>query len=93
MHAKLKYTILALFAVLSLHGQNLVLNPGFEQVTVCPSRTIIELDTVFNVVKNWHNPTLSSPDIFHICVTSPLCEHSESWSVPNSGWGFQYPTR
>ena len=61
----------------SLHGQNLVPNPSFEEINYCPS-TLIEIQAS----KNWMNFG-NSPDYFNACATNGV-------NVPNCEFGFQY---
>ncbi len=61
-------------------AQNLIPNPSFEELLVCPSAVPggnIQ-QTAF-----WFTPTFST-DFFHTCATNPY------WSVP-SNVGYQYP--
>ncbi len=56
---------------------NLVPNPSFEEYDSCP----IAFGDFF--VKNWNNPTISSPDYFNQCNTFYV-------STPQNNIGFQY---
>ncbi|MBI1192259.1 MAG: T9SS type B sorting domain-containing protein [Bacteroidetes bacterium] len=57
-------------------GQNLVLNPSFEDYTTCP--TFIDQ---MNRATHWGKPTPGTPDYFHSCTTFP------SISTPSNGFG------
>ena len=45
-------------------GPNLVPNPGFEQVTSCPTSY-----AMLSLLQSWFNPSTSSPDVFNACST------------------------
>lgn len=76
---------LALAPLLLLPGylaaQNLVPNPGFEQVTQCPS-----FASQLEKAAPWTNPNAGTPELYHGCA--PLSSYV---SVPaNTTGGFQY---
>lgn len=60
----LKILFLFLFSNL-LTAQNLILNPSFEQLWVCPHSFIA--DPVSKPYPEWLNPNNSTPDIFSFC--------------------------
>jgi len=76
---KLKYFgafSILIFPIL-LCGQNLVLNPSFEEHTECPTTTINAVTyTGMDIVVDWYTPT-SSTDYFHACG-------DDSYGVPNN---------
>ena len=49
-------------------GQNLVPNPGFENVTYCDS-IIAGGYGYSSYVPPWDSPSLGSPDVFEACFT------------------------
>jgi len=73
-----KSTLLfVLYQALTLHGQNLVLNPDFEIFDDCPkeySRTYKK-----EVIKNWVSPTQGTPDYFNSC-SKGLAGVPENWA-------------
>lgn len=72
--------LLASIFPLGLAAQNLVPNPSFEQVTMCPSFAS-QLDRA----APWYNPTLGTPELYHGCA--PLSSYV---SVPiNTTGGYQ----
>jgi gliding motility-associated-like protein len=86
----------ALLAMLLLpftaSSQNLVPNPGFDNINACPnSAGAISYDptyTNFPFIPGWINPVNAglSPDAFHFCATPNTGVH-----VPESDWGYQKP--
>ena len=66
------------FCFLFGNAQNLVKNPGFEARYNCP----FGQGELFEC-QNWFNPTMSSPDYFHLCSPINL--------VPTNIWGYQFP--
>ena len=68
----------------SMQGQNLVPNPGFEEYSTCPD-TFSQLPEAFP----WILPGLGTADLFNICGTC-----TPDWSivcVPNNWAGYQFP--
>ena len=61
-------------------AQNVVPNPGFEELTGCPVE-----DGELNNARPWINPTLASPDLYNIC------SNVEAASIPNNFNGMQEP--
>lgn len=49
----------------SLHGQNLVPNPGFEQYHKCPGS--FSNSSSGEIAPGWMSPTTGTPDMFHSC--------------------------
>jgi gliding motility-associated-like protein len=68
----------------SLHGQNLIPNPSFEDYSSCPDSTLFTGD--LELADYWIDLSMS-PDYFHPCATNL------DWSVPFNfeNKGFQYP--
>lgn len=68
----MKYRILFVAIFFAMDGfvqaQNLVLNPGFDAYTVCPTG----LSQFNGYVESWTNPTISSPDYFNACSNPNL---------------------
>jgi len=65
------------------YGQNLVLNPSFEEHTACPTTDNIDSHHEVELIIDWTTPTVSS-DYFHECG-------DEFSGVPsNTQFGFQY---
>ncbi len=93
----LSTTLFALLSFTSLLGQNLVLNPSFENVTVgnleCNWYTAAaQFD---NAMNNWTVPTGGSTDIFNTalgagCYCSPFSTHPSSvgQQAPRTGNGY-----
>src|SRR4051812_39766363 len=94
MNIRLAFSGTALAALLfpaSVQAQNLVPNPGFENLNSCPGGVAdVAFDagyTSFPVVQGWISPLNTTPDVFNVCaspVTTPV-------SVPESHFGHQYP--
>lgn len=85
MVAKIKTSIFLAFWALNLPGQNLVINPSFEEYFDCPTGVdLTGTHTGMDLVVGWTTPTVSS-DYYHVC--------GDEWAgVPwNYGGGFQYP--
>ena len=79
--------LIALLAAFSVHAQNMVLNPSFENINVsCGGLTGAGY---INLV-NWYNPdptdTCSTPDWFSTCLPTFFPTHA-----PNSALGNQAP--
>lgn len=60
-------------------------NPSFELYNLCPDSAY-----QFNRLQNWFE-SRQSPDFFHACDSSISINFLDSVSVPNNGFGFQYP--
>ena len=75
--------VILLFSI-SVSGQNLVLNPSFEEHTDCPTLDInVGTYTGMDIVVDWYTPT-SSTDYFHACG-------DDKYGVPNNfSNSFQY---
>ena len=71
--------------VIAAPGQNLISNPGFEDILVCPDQS----GQLTNAV-SWLNPNLKSPDLYHRCV-GPDCANLPFVCVPDNWVGFQSP--
>ncbi|MFT7588920.1 MAG: gliding motility-associated-like protein [Limisphaerales bacterium] len=71
--------ITLLISVIAI-GQNLVLNPGFENFTVCPN----SIDQV-NYATGWDRASDGTSDYFNGCSAV------NTVSVPDNGFGFAYP--
>ena len=80
---KIIYLVILLLLSNYIFSQNLVPNPGFENYHVCPY-----IDSIENAPP-WYNPTSyalgASPNLFN------ECDSVSTFSVPDNGWGFQYP--
>lgn len=84
-----------LFLVFLLHqlfikggyGQNLVINPSFEEHGLCPTMLYTigppPISGIF--VSDWFRPSMATPDYFHSCAST-----STLVSVPENAFGFQY---
>lgn len=83
--------MLALFVVLSfgevLIGQNLVINPSFESYSTCPDYV-----HQFDFTNYWHNPTVSSPDLYNTCggPQSPVYAGQNLVGTQQAHTGFGY---
>ena len=81
----------ALILPFTAQAQNLVSNPGFEQLNACPITIgAIEYDagfTTFPYVKDWISgtPVPGSPDLMNKCASFGSDVH-----VPESGFGYQH---
>ncbi|HLA53512.1 MAG TPA: T9SS type A sorting domain-containing protein [Flavitalea sp.] len=71
--------LILLLAALAGRGQNLVLNPGFEAYTSCPT-AYSQIDRA----TGWVNASQSSPDYYNKCGTPNM-------SVPLNSSGYQVP--
>ncbi len=72
--------LLWLFLPAALNGQNLVLNPGFEEYEACPTLVNVYLDLT---IVDWDET--ASSDYFN------MCSNTSSLSPPMTMMGFQYP--
>jgi hypothetical protein len=86
MEKILKYCIVLCVTLTSWHNvfaqTNLVLNPSFEQYTLCPGTT----DVISNgKLTHCSNPNSLTPDYFNSCDNSI----NLTAYVPNNFWGFQ----
>lgn len=75
---KLAVVLSLVCSLQALFAQNLVINPGFEDYTACPT-ALGQLN-----VLPWAAPNLASPDFYHSCGTGGA-------SVPNNAAGTQEP--
>lgn len=57
--------ILLIFISLSVSAQNLVPNPSFEEISVCPQSFYIR--SADFLIPGWTSATLGTPDLFHAC--------------------------
>ena len=62
-------------------SQNLVLNPGFEQIINCPN----SISQFAGFVSDWTTPTGGTPDYFNTCAGTSVV------GVPGNSRGWQYP--
>lgn len=69
----------------SVYGQNLIPNPGFEDILACPDHS----GQLSNAIP-WMNPNLKSPDIYHRCVGQD-CTNLPFVCIPNNWVGHQWP--
>ncbi len=62
-----RYVILFIFLLISanLVSQNLVPNPGFEEIIRCPQTFTLRRSDF--VIPGWTSPTTGTPDHFHAC--------------------------
>ncbi len=86
----MKYFSFCLFFlghILSVHCQNLVPNPSFEDYDYCPPGTGNFISSTFEPnVQNWDSWAIS-PDYFHVCSND-----LEGFAgVPTNAWGYQWP--
>ncbi|MCB0640822.1 MAG: hypothetical protein KDC44_04245, partial [Phaeodactylibacter sp.] len=73
-----------LFAVLftgTLHSQNLVPNPSFENYTSCPNGS-----SQVYLLEDWYSPATSTPDYYNACYNGP----PPGPDVPQNLLGYQY---
>lgn len=87
MRRSLYVILISMFACLQGQGQNLVNNPGFENVNAnCASLT----GAGYVNLADWYNPdptdTCSTPDWFATCLNAIFPTHA-----PNSQLGYQVP--
>lgn len=74
------------FPAAELVGQNLVPNPGFEDLTMCPG----DASSVY-LAAPWISPTMGSTDLFNTCAGSS-CDTGPPWvCVPLNWTGEQMP--
>ena len=73
-------SIVAVWPTNSIFSQNLVLNPGFEDHSACPS-----FINQVNLASYWSRPTPGTSDYFNSCATFAGVD------VPASGFGDQVP--
>src|SRR5690606_34959539 len=69
----------------SLKGQNLVPNPGFEDITTCPGPNEV------NNALPWTSATVGTPDLFNICDVENGVSVPSNWQgnqEPHSGNGY-----
>jgi OOP family OmpA-OmpF porin len=62
---RLPAILVATFVFVNVMAQNLVPNPSFEEVTVCPQS--FYLRSADFAIPGWTSPTLGTPDLFHAC--------------------------
>lgn len=62
------FALLFVFNLTTLHGQNLVLNGGFEDFSDCP----VKMSNLNNDVSYWNAPTLGTTDYFNVCSKTKL---------------------
>lgn len=84
--ARLVACCLLFIAALPGAAQNLVPNPSFEEYEVCPYTIGFQPGNRPTHWRSW----LNSPDYFHACAGS-LQDIDTLVSVPQNGWGYQYP--
>lgn len=74
-----------------LNAQNLVPDPGFDDLTDCPYE-----DNQIHFARYWRSASNGTPDLFNGCSTGdwfrvPHAGHSkDSYQVPKSGSGYAY---
>ncbi len=78
----------ACFAIGAGHAQQLVPNPGFEEVTSCPT-----FASMLGHAAPWFNPTVGTPELYHACAGSGTyagvpANMSGGYQQPRSGQGF-----
>ncbi|MDR2836007.1 MAG: OmpA family protein [Bacteroidales bacterium] len=60
------FCIILFFLLIKISfSQNLILNPSFEQIWVCPHTYITEINA--KPFPEWINPNNGTPDVFHPC--------------------------
>ncbi len=72
--------VFIVFHTVDLFAQNLVPNPGFEEFR-CSGYYISAIESV----KEWSNPTMSSPDYFN-----NACTDKNFGTIPSKYWGGQH---
>ena len=83
---KIKYLIitgiLPVFVPEQIVGQNLILNPSFEDYYSCPYQ-ISTPDTAYFVdsIMNWYTPSQGTSDYFHTCAADTAVD------IPSNGMG------
>ncbi len=70
--------VIIFFICKSLHGQNLVPNPSFEDTVACPNGP-----GEIYYANHWYTPTDGSPDYYN------SCNETSSFSVPENWFGVQ----
>lgn len=78
----IKNSVLLFFFIFFIEynfAQNLVLNPGFELYSTCPT-TISQLSNAID----WDSPNFSTPDYMNICATAVV-------GIPQNIFGYQFP--
>lgn len=75
--------LILLLSPLILNAQNMVHNPGFEQVVACPTAWT-QLD--HNHVTDWDDPLHHSSDYYNTCSANII-----ECGVPGNGSGYQVP--
>ena len=86
-----KVFVILLFVVTAGISQNLVPNPGFDDLTDCP----FENDQI-SFARFWQSASNGSPDLFNSCsahdgIRAPFAGHSlDSYQLPRSGSGYAY---
>src|SRR5688572_28444756 len=60
-----RIVILLTFISVGAIAQNLVPNPGFEEITICPQSFYIRSEDF--AIPGWTSATLGTPDLFHAC--------------------------
>jgi OmpA-OmpF porin, OOP family len=73
--------------LLSVTGQNLVLDPGFEEPRSCPTGWTAHGKPI--LFKRWDLPTAGTADCFNRC--SPATVLDRSVGIPNNFGGYQQP--
>ena len=86
------YIILALGFIVSfqLHGQNLVPNPGFEDVN-CPTVYTGFPNQIDQYVNGWRSGNCASPDIYAACSQDSITRPPAAWygsEMPHMGSNF-----
>lgn len=86
---KILISALVLFLTTILQGQNLVLNPGFEDFVVCPESPT-PFDESHKLTLYWAYPTLATPDYFNRCSKGEVGvpDNFAGNSEPHSGNGY-----
>lgn len=65
-------------------AQNLVVNPSFEEYSICPLNYSGTARAFKKTIKYWYSPTLSTPDYLNICSRGTN-------RIPRNISGSQYP--
>jgi len=66
-----------LLVVAPAAAQNIVTNPSFESVSVCPDTT---MEPFVGYVDDWSRPTQGTSNYFNVCATDP------QWGVPGGAF-------
>ncbi|MEX0966276.1 MAG: T9SS type A sorting domain-containing protein [Bacteroidia bacterium] len=69
--------------LINANAQNMVPNPGFEELNTCPSE-----QSQLNATKNWHS-LRETPDYFNTCAKPGMSPTQFNAGIPRNTWGYQ----